>query len=151
MQVSLVGTRGRSGSVTRWGTPKHATHMLQACSLGYSQSGGRYQDPADDGHFEVGHLVVISDPPPLPDAASFANVACRARGDASLLGRKIEGYLEKRIQTPMVQGRSTKIITMISRIRTSRSSKENSLFRTPKCWAQGWRVVVCTCTLHPEP
>ena len=37
------------------------------------------------------------------------------------------GYLEKGIQTPMAQGRSTKIITMIKWIRTIRLSIKNSL------------------------
>ena len=37
------------------------------------------------------------------------------------------GYLEKGIQTPMAQGRSTKIISMIKWIRTSRLSRNNSL------------------------
>ena len=36
-----------------------------------------------------------------------------------------EGYLEKGIQTPMAQGRSTKIITMIKWIRTGRLSIKN--------------------------
>ena len=44
-----------------------------------------------------------------------------------LLGRKILGYLEKGIQTPMAQGRSAKIISMIKWIRTRRLSIENSL------------------------
>ena len=37
------------------------------------------------------------------------------------------GYLEKGIQTPMAQGRSTKIISMIKRTRTSRLSIKISL------------------------
>ena len=37
------------------------------------------------------------------------------------------GYLEKGIETPMAQGRSTKIISMIEWIRTSRLSIKNSL------------------------
>jgi len=42
---------------------------------------------------------------------------CRVRE-----GRWVYGYLEKGIQTPMAQGRSTKIISMIKWIRTSRLS-----------------------------
>jgi len=37
------------------------------------------------------------------------------------------GYLEKGNQTPMAQGRSTEIISMIKWIRTSRLSMKNSL------------------------
>ena len=45
------------------------------------------------------------------------------------VSRKVDiGYLEKGIQTPMAQGRSTKIITMIKWIRTSGLSIKNSLF-----------------------
>ena len=46
------------------------------------------------------------------------------------------GYLEKGIQIPMAQGRSTKIISMIKWIRTSRLSIKNSLsavFRRHTC------------------
>ena len=43
-----------------------------------------------------------------------------------LLGILIYGYLERGIQTPMAQGRSTKIISMIKWIRTSRLSMKNS-------------------------
>ena len=39
----------------------------------------------------------------------------------------MQGYLEKGIQTPRAQGRSTKIISMIKWIRTSRLSIKNSL------------------------
>ena len=38
------------------------------------------------------------------------------------------GYLEKGIQTPMARGWSTKFISMIKWIRTSRLSKKNSLY-----------------------
>jgi hypothetical protein len=42
--------------------------------------------------------------------------------------RKVDiGYLEKGIQTPMARGRSTKIISMMKWIRTSRLSLQNSL------------------------
>ena len=37
------------------------------------------------------------------------------------------GYLEKGTQTPMAQGRSTEIISMIKWIRTSRLPVQNSL------------------------
>ena len=37
------------------------------------------------------------------------------------------GYLKKGIQTPMAQGRSTKIISMIKWIRTRRLSRKSSL------------------------
>ena len=50
---------------------------------------------------------------------------------ASLLGRLIQGYLAKGIQTPMAQGRSTKIISMIKQIQTSRLSMKNSLSACP--------------------
>ena len=40
----------------------------------------------------------------------------------------VKDYLEKGIQTPMVQGRSTQIISMIKWIRTSRLSIKNSLY-----------------------
>ena len=39
----------------------------------------------------------------------------------------MEGFLEKGIQTPMAQGRSTKLISMIQKIRTSRLSIDISL------------------------
>ena len=39
----------------------------------------------------------------------------------------ILGYLKKGVQTPMAQGRSTEIVSMIKWIRTSRLSKKNSL------------------------
>ena len=39
----------------------------------------------------------------------------------------MSGYLEKRIQTPMAQGRSTHIISMIKWIRTSTLSIKSSL------------------------
>ena len=39
-----------------------------------------------------------------------------------VLGRKIRGYLEKVFRTPMAPGRSTRIISMIEWIRTSRLS-----------------------------
>jgi len=44
------------------------------------------------------------------------------------IGRWILGYLEKGIQNPMAQGRSTKIIWMIKQIRTNRLSIKNSLY-----------------------
>ena len=43
-----------------------------------------------------------------------------ARNLITFLGRSMQGYLEKGIQTPMAKGRSTKIISMIKWIRTSR-------------------------------
>ena len=43
------------------------------------------------------------------------------------LGRKILGYMAKEIQTLIAQGRSTKIISMIRWIRTSRLSTKKSL------------------------
>ena len=46
--------------------------------------------------------------------------------DGAELGKYIQGYLEKGIQPPMVQGRSTKTISMIEWIRTSRLSITNS-------------------------
>ena len=45
-------------------------------------------------------------------------------------GRSKEGYLEKGIQTPMARGRSTSIISMIHRIRTSRLPMKNTLSHT---------------------
>ena len=42
-------------------------------------------------------------------------------------GEEIEGYLQKVIQTPMAQGRSTTIISMIMWIRTSKLPIQNSL------------------------
>ena len=39
----------------------------------------------------------------------------------------MQGYLEQGIQTPMVQGQSTKLILMIQWIRNSRLSIKNSL------------------------
>ena len=47
------------------------------------------------------------------------------------LGRQIVGFLEKGIQTPMAQGWSAKIISMIKWIRTSRLSMKNSLYAGP--------------------
>jgi hypothetical protein len=41
--------------------------------------------------------------------------------------RQIQGYLERGIQTPMSQGRSTQIISMIKWIRTRRLSIKNFL------------------------
>ena len=43
------------------------------------------------------------------------------------IGRYLLGYMEEGIQTPMAQGRSTKIIYMITWIRTSRLSVKKSL------------------------
>ena len=40
---------------------------------------------------------------------------------------QIYGYLDKEVQTSMAQGRSTKIISMMKWIRTSRLSMKNSL------------------------
>ena len=40
--------------------------------------------------------------------------------------RSTQGYLEKAIQTPMAQGRSTEIISMMKWIETSRFSIQNS-------------------------
>ena len=55
----------------------------------------------------------------------------RTSHSAVWLGKSLErkelGYLEKGIQTPMAQGRSTKIISMIRWIRTSRLSIKKSL------------------------
>ena len=51
------------------------------------------------------------------------------------LGRWIEGYLEKGVQVPMGQGRSTKILSMIKWIRNSRLSIQNSL-----SWGKGQRL-----------
>ena len=48
-------------------------------------------------------------------------------------GESIQGYLENRSQTPMAQDRSTKIISMIKWIRTSRFSITNAL---SKEWLQ---------------
>ena len=76
-----------------------------------------------------------------------------------LLGRSIQGYLEKGIQTPMAQGRSTKNISMMNWIWTSRLSVKNSL-STPErqggvafmfesvadfLWVSGFRVQPCDC------
>jgi len=47
-----------------------------------------------------------------------------------ILGEKIVGYLKKEIQTPMAQGRSTKIILMTKWIRTSRLSIKHSFSST---------------------
>ena len=49
------------------------------------------------------------------------------------------GYLEKRIQTRMAQGRSTKVVSMIKWIRTSRLSRKNSLSLSgaPRAWGGG--------------
>ena len=44
------------------------------------------------------------------------------------LGRYILGYLERGIQTPMAQSRSTKIVWMIKWIQTSRLPTKNSLW-----------------------
>jgi hypothetical protein len=44
------------------------------------------------------------------------------------LGRWTSGYLKKGVHTPMVQGRSTKTISMNKWIRTSRLSRKNSLY-----------------------
>ena len=44
-----------------------------------------------------------------------------------IIGRQADGCLEKEIQTPMGQGRSTNVISMIKWIRTSRLSIKNSL------------------------
>ena len=41
----------------------------------------------------------------------------------------MHGYLGKGVQTPMAQGRSTKIISMIKRIRTSRFSIKKNISR----------------------
>ena len=48
----------------------------------------------------------------------------------------MQGYLEKGIQTPMAQGRSTKTISMIKWIRTSRLSRKNALSPNPEL--PGW-------------
>jgi hypothetical protein len=45
----------------------------------------------------------------------------------NIIGREIEGYLEKRIHTPMTRGRSTKIVSMTKWIGTSSLSIKNSL------------------------
>jgi len=45
-------------------------------------------------------------------------------------------YLEKGIQTPMAQGRSTKIISMIKWSRTSRLSTKNSLSLKRAIWSR---------------
>ena len=52
----------------------------------------------------------------------FRSVAC-----SHMSGTLERGYLDKRIQTLMAQGRSAKIISMIQWIRTSRFSIKNSL------------------------
>ena len=48
-------------------------------------------------------------------------------GPDLVLGRQISGYLVKGIENSMAQGRSTKTISMIKWIRTSRLSIKNSL------------------------
>jgi hypothetical protein len=50
-----------------------------------------------------------------------------ATGYERIIGRKIYGYLEKGIQTPMTEGRSTKIISFIKWIRTRRLPTNNPL------------------------
>ena len=72
--------------------------------------------------------------PTTPDpfhAVGFADRAIYSHGTSQellgTLGRKMQGYREKGIQTPMAQGRSTKIISMMKWIRTSRFSIKNSL------------------------
>ena len=56
------------------------------------------------------------------------------------LGRQISGYLEKGIQTPMTQGRSTKIISKMKWIRTSRLSIKNSLSPCMHARSSSWRL-----------
>ena len=58
---------------------------------------------------------------------------------------EVEGGLEKGVQTPMAQGRSTKIISMIKWIGTNRLSMNNSPSRVygvevdRGLHTQGWR------------
>ena len=72
----------------------------------------------------------------------------------AVLGRWTLGYLEKKIQTPMAQGGSTKIIRMIKWIRIKRLSTKNcfsargarqtiekglaAFGATPQGWLQGY-------------
>ena len=76
------------------------------------------------------------------------------------LGRYIYGYLEKGMQTTMAQGRSTKIISMIKWIRTSRLSIKNYLARHAPYGVRrnGWNTWIPPpsletppYTLHPHP
>ena len=53
--------------------------------------------------------------------------------------QRILGYLQKGIQTPMAQGRSTNIISKMKWIRTSRLSMKNSLSSAP---ARGLRFKI---------
>ena len=57
--------------------------------------------------------------------------------------RKSLGHMEKRIQTPTAQGRSTKIVSTVEWIRTSKLSIKNSLWggRQPPVEARSWCAV----------
>ena len=65
----------------------------------------------------------------LADNLSPFTSSCKPEGLSTKSLRKVDiyGYLEKGIQTPMAQDRSTKVISMIKWIRTSRLSEKNSL------------------------
>ena len=69
----------------------------------------------------------------------------------------MQGYLGKRTQTPMAQGRSTKVTSRIERTRTSGLSIKKSLSVTASpmsskaILAPGCSLHPTPCTLHPAP
>jgi len=89
--------------------------------------------PCERGSFSyergtpVGSLAVGSGLPYCRVLGRWAASYEQGTPAGSLTGRQILGYIEKGVQTPMAQGRSTKIILMISWIRTSRLSIEYCL------------------------
>ena len=65
-------------------------------------------------------------PTPNHPEALFLGWGSGVRGGGDV-GRQVLGYLAKPIQTPMAQGRSTKLISTIKWVRTSRLSTKISL------------------------
>jgi len=81
--------------------------------------------------------------PPLRGAPSASKLQLALHP----LGKWMCGYLQEGIQPPMEQGRYTKIILMIKRIRTSRLSIKNSLSPTPNPTHESPKVLSESCVV----
>ena len=113
MIMSEVPLQGRTGSGSRI---RRGSALTAAISRPTSPRGSadRNASLAPPPHPSLFFFITLGlELPPI-----LQKVTCGKE-----LGRGIQGYLEKGIQTPMAQGRST----MIKRIRTSRLSMKKAL------------------------
>ena len=124
----------REGSKSR-GTvqPLPRQQGLKAAPVRICRRGGQTvsDDKADEGE-GVATLSVKGDRTvnDVSVEGGWTVKAVSVKGGTYLPSRLVLGFLDKGIQTPMAQGRSAKIVSMIKWIRTSRLLIKNSLCAT---------------------